>query len=54
MAIRMGIMIEQMDHAEFQQGLDGHFENGTMTEKGKNWNGIQGASEDLRQHLMVR
>jgi hypothetical protein len=54
MVRRMDITIEQMDHAEFQQGLGEHCDDGSMTEKGKNWNGIQDALEDMREHLMMR
>jgi hypothetical protein len=54
MVRKMDVMIEQMNHAEYQHCLDVYFENGTMTEQVKNWNVIQGATEDLRQNIMVR
>jgi hypothetical protein len=49
----MDIMIEQMNHGEYQHGLGVDFENGSMTEKVKNWDEIPGATEDLRQYMMV-
>jgi hypothetical protein len=56
MVRRMDIMpvICQINHGEYQHVLDVYFENGTMTEKVKNWNGIHDSTEDLRQHMMVR
>jgi hypothetical protein len=40
---RMEIAIEQNHHAVYHLGFDGHFDNGTMSEKLNNWNGIQDA-----------
>jgi hypothetical protein len=53
MVRRMDITIEPIDYAEYHQGLDGQFDNGTMSGKVNNWNGIQDASEGMRRYLMV-
>jgi hypothetical protein len=54
MVRRMDIQIKQTDHPEHQQGLDGHFDDGTLAEKGTIWNRIPDASDDMGQHLRVR
>jgi hypothetical protein len=43
MVRRIEIAIEQNHHAVYLQGGDGHFDNGTISEMVKNWNGIQDA-----------
>jgi hypothetical protein len=43
MGRQIDITIEQMDHEKYQEGVDGHFNDGTMPAKGKNWNRIEDA-----------
>jgi hypothetical protein len=54
MARRSAVRIEQMDQAEYHQGLVGYIDDGTLSENVKNWNGMLDGSEELKQHLIVR